>query len=300
MANGVNFAIGPSCFVKCLGCYDHFGNTAKRGGLIRADDVLGFAKEAGALGVAEVTLSGGDPLTHPDIVEIARGLKDNGFFVNLDTVGKAFLAPAKMAFYGDGEISQVDMFALRGSVDLLGIPIDGPSDAVIGAFRISRTGSMLADGLTLIRMSAEHRMSTCVNTVLHRQNVAFLPELAEVIANSGAKKWQIFEFQPIGPLGSRNASLFRLEPGEFAAATRKLPYLPNIAVQTKDAAARKEAYFMVDDAGFAWHPGEGADREVIGHVSRDRDLVLVRLARHLASRTTLDFERDSLAVPSPH
>jgi hypothetical protein len=61
MAGGVNFAIGPSCFVKCVGCYNHFGGTANRGGLVSAEEVLDFAEAGKPMGLTETTLSGGDP-----------------------------------------------------------------------------------------------------------------------------------------------------------------------------------------------------------------------------------------------
>jgi hypothetical protein len=89
----INLAIGPMCPVRCEGCYTHFGNTSSLGGLITAYEVIAFAGSAQAEGVSQATLSGGDPLFHPEIVAIARGLTELGLKVKLDTVGTALLGP---------------------------------------------------------------------------------------------------------------------------------------------------------------------------------------------------------------
>ena len=46
----INFAVGPSCPVRCEGCYNHFGETSKLGGLVSADEIIDFADDAMKLG----------------------------------------------------------------------------------------------------------------------------------------------------------------------------------------------------------------------------------------------------------
>lgn len=103
----INLAIGPACPVRCEGCYTHFGNTSSLGGLVTADEVIDFAGSAQAEGVSQATLSGGDPLFHPEIVAIARGLRELGLKVKLDTVGTAFLGPARVVFKGRGQVAKI-------------------------------------------------------------------------------------------------------------------------------------------------------------------------------------------------
>ena len=66
----INFAIGPSCPVRCEGRYNHFGDTAREGGLVSADEVVDFASAARGEGVTQTTVPGGDPIFHPEIVPI--------------------------------------------------------------------------------------------------------------------------------------------------------------------------------------------------------------------------------------
>lgn len=55
----INLAVGPSCPVRCEGCYNHFGDTARIGGLVTAEQVIDFATDARDEGVTQATLSGG-------------------------------------------------------------------------------------------------------------------------------------------------------------------------------------------------------------------------------------------------
>jgi hypothetical protein len=105
----INLAIGPMCPVRCEGCYTHFGNTSRLGGLITAHEVVAFARLAQAEGVSQATLSGGDPLFHPEIVAIIRGLKEVGLTVKIDTVGTALLAPARVVFKGHGQVKKIEI-----------------------------------------------------------------------------------------------------------------------------------------------------------------------------------------------
>jgi MoaA/NifB/PqqE/SkfB family radical SAM enzyme len=189
-----------------------------------------------------------------------------------------------LRFYGKGKAAQVSLDDLCETVDRLGIPLDGASDAVISQFRTGRN-DLLANGLAVIDRAKSFGVEVCVNTVIHRHNTNNVKELAQVVKDSGADRWQIFEFQPTGPIAFGNAARFELNPGEFDEVIRDALQefeAPNLSVQPKSRAARQKAYFMVDDSGMAWQPGvEGPTRETFGHITRDRDVVLGSLEQHL-------------------
>lgn len=133
----LNLAVGPSCFVRCDGCYNLFGRTATRGGLVTMRELEPFVRSAREFGVDQVTVSGGDPLTHPEIFDILAMLRSLGFFIKMDTVGSAFMRDSRIQFYGSGSVSQVDPASIAPLVDMIGLPLDGASTMVQRRFRAS-------------------------------------------------------------------------------------------------------------------------------------------------------------------
>lgn len=277
----VNLAIGPSCFVQCHGCYNHFGRTTKRGGLVRAAEVLSFLDDAVAIGLEQVTFSGGDPLSHPDILEILDGAKALGLFIKVDTVGTALLGPAETVFYGNGTVDRVPAVELVRASDMIGIPLDGFSAKVQEKFRKKRP-ELNRESVEIIRMLVSLGGSVCVNTVVNKHNLVELPKMGEMLVDIRPALWQLFEYQPTGPLGQRNQSTYLLGPGVFddtvGPLVRRLE--GRLAVQAKSRATRSGIYVLVDDAGIAWTPGSGEDRVEHGHITKNRGQVIDFLRTH--------------------
>jgi len=284
----LNLAIGPSCFVRCRGCYNYFGNTARTGGLVSAEEALDFLCEARMLGVTQITISGGDPLTHPEIRQILMGISRLGLTTKVDTVGTALITDASVRFYGTGTIKQFSARDIAPYIDTLGLPLDGSSEETSSQFRAGRE-NLTNEVMKTIVIAKEAGIRVCVNTVAHRGNLADLSRVMGLVVSSGADEWQIFEFQPTGSLGSRAANLLKLDPGEFHSGTQSLlssnNHSPNLKIVYKSRALREGAYFLVDDAGVAWIPAaSGNRRTVIGHISTDRKRVLERLKLHIRQR----------------
>lgn len=300
---GVNLAIGPSCFVRCRGCYNFFGNSDRRGNLVSALEILDFVCAANELGVNKITLSGGDPLTHPEIIEMIHGIAGLGLSVKLDTVGTAFLDDARKIFYGRGEIKRVAINDIASYVAIVGLPLDGSQDSTIQAFRSGRP-ELVNETRRSAALLRDAGVGVCVNTVAHRLNIHEIMAVRSLVIEMDAQEWQVFEFQPIGPLGSRNAEILELEEGEFEELTRSIlnsvPQGP-VQIECKSRRNRENLYFMVDDSGLAWIPGSsGTARTIIGHITHERDAVMRSLGQHL-QRMSVDHHRLSSAVvyPSP-
>jgi len=237
------------------------------------------------MGIDQVTVSGGDPLTHPEILLILRGLTTLGVSVKLDTVGTVFLGDGTKIFYGRGESPRLPITEIVGAVDVLGLPIDGPTDSILQEFRAGRA-SLLSEVVAIIRLATRAGIRVCVNTVVHSRNIDTLSQIMTIAVEAGAKEWQIFEFTPIGPLGSRNAERFALQAGEFVAATRDVHRVAarlGLNVVVKEITARLGVYFLIDDAGVAWLP-DGAKRQTLGHITHERPQVLDHLRSYVEVR----------------
>ena len=281
---GINLALGSSCFVQCRGCYNHFGSTATRGGGLTASEIFRFVDRAKQVGLTKVTLSGGDPLTHPEIGAIVHGLRAMGMVVHLDTVGTAFLGRADLKFYGHGTVDAVPVGEIVSQVNRIGIPLDGHDQATAELFRRGRP-TLFEDTVNLIEQLREYPVEVCVNTVVHRNNIDSMDQLARVITDLSPSIWQLFEFQATGPIAFRNKDAFQLAVGEFDEMAKRLPEWTEgseVEVEAKSRETRREIYFMIDDSGLAWFPQtEGPDRIILGHITRDAGAVIRLLDSHL-------------------
>ena len=68
------------------------------------------------------------------------------------------------------------------------------------------------------------------------------------------KKWQIFQFMPIGSLGSKNAKMFVIDDKDFDDAKLKINSLNDkgLIINFKSAAERAKNYMLVNSAGVAY------------------------------------------------
>jgi MoaA/NifB/PqqE/SkfB family radical SAM enzyme len=273
MRRSVILTAGNGCFVACPGCYNHFARN-----LIDTETILRFiGRLRSDLGVRKITVGGGDPLTRPDIVTLLKGLRALGLRIQLDTVGTAFLGDARIRFMGSGTARRVDAAHVAGDVDLIGIPIDGADDESIRAFR--RFGSV-ADQLACLSLLEAVGARVGINTVVHRRNADGLTRIADKLADySCIRQWQLFQFMPSGPLGSRNRHEFEIGADDFTRATDGVKIrLPGVSVSIKSNTVRKNGYLLIDGGGTVWTPrqdskvdwnasDETAERVIHGHIT---------------------------------
>lgn len=277
----INFAIGPNCPVRCEGCYNHFGNTFRNSDLITADEIIDFASAAQAEGVTQTTLSGGDPLFHPEIVPIVRGLKGLDLKIKLDTVGTALLGDAPIVFKGRGTATKVNIDDIAPHVDFVNVPLDGARQSTVANFRRGRA-NLFNETRAVANLLRSAGVSFGFNTVANTSNVDELPAIRDITEEAGASEWQVFEFDPNGPNPTNKKSTLKLALGQFDEATRGLVSTSGeLKVVRKSLQARTGAYFLVDDSGHAWKPAGEGIRQVFGHITHERDLVMTALDRHL-------------------
>lgn len=277
----LNFAVGPNCPVRCEGCYNHFGETAQLGGLVSAEQVIEFASDAKDEGVTQATLSGGDPLFHPEIVSIVSSLKDLGMKIKLDTVGTAFLDDTPIVYKGRGIVSKVEVTEIAPHVDFVNIPLDGARQETVAHFRRGRA-NLLAETRAVARLPRSAGVNFGFNTVANARNLDELPAMRDIVEQEDAVEWQIFEYDPEGSNPSNKKSDLQLTPGEFEQVTQELASTNNrLRIVSKSLQARNGAYFLVDDSGLAWKPAGRGFRHVLGSITTDRAQVLAALRQHI-------------------
>ncbi|GHG00068.1 hypothetical protein GCM10018777_08290 [Streptomyces albogriseolus] len=246
----VILSAGKSCFVACPGCYNYFGRTVS--------DTSQVVRFAAALrdrfALEKITVGGGDPLTRPDIVPLLRSLHSLGLRIHLDTVGTAFLGPARIRFMGAGTAEHVPADDVAAVTDLIGIPLDGSTDAVQQQFRRHATVASQLAALSLLDKAGAR---LCINTVVHAGNTEDIAPIAKLLGRYTAiREWQLFQFMPIGPLGHRNRERFLISNSDFerAAVTAREDAPGNVRVTVKSTSGRKHRYLLIDSAGLIWTP----------------------------------------------
>jgi MoaA/NifB/PqqE/SkfB family radical SAM enzyme len=258
----INISAARACFVRCDGCYNHFGKAPE----VRTDTILEFLALGHRAGIKNVTLCGGDPLARRDIIHLITEIKALGFRVSLDTVGTALLGAAQTMFFGRHHVAKVEPDSLARLVDLIGIPLDGPDNETVALFRIGRVNlfDQLIDTLEILTSA---KAAICINTVVHRFNLYELTELVATITRfPSIVKWQLFQFSPIGPLGYHNRQKFRITTEEFVAAVSTARGsaisggFPGV-IEEKTSSRRKYQYLLVDTDGAAWMPRQSSSEE---------------------------------------
>ncbi len=259
----LNISVARSCFVKCLGCYNHFGNSPN---LISMQNILRFLTDAKKRKFTKVTLCGGDPLSRPNIIDLLKKIKELGFFISLDTVGTPLLGAAKTIFYGNTLINKINEADIAQYVDLVGIPLDGPSDEITSLFRTERVNHFAEQILILKKLSAA-QAKICINTVVHKGNITYIEKILPILNDfEGIKKWQLFQFMPIGPLGYKNRNSYEVSDEDFFLLRAKMTkhkenFLKDVNLEFKAKAERKGNYMFIDSEGLAWVPNVEINEE---------------------------------------
>jgi MoaA/NifB/PqqE/SkfB family radical SAM enzyme len=192
------------CALACEWCYVPFVSPPAR-----AEVVLQIVERVQTLGFRSVTFGGGDPFQYAFIETVLRRAKDLNLFVHVDTHAKGLRPSQEMANL------------VSSCVDLLGLPLDGPTAEVHDDMR-SAFGhfSLLRRRLEWLKSTAVHLK---INTVVSARNATTLPELAQLVASIRPRRWSLYQYWPLGPGGAVNSkhhlddALFRELSSQAAA-----------------------------------------------------------------------------------
>lgn len=255
----------PCC---CPGCYNHFADAED----IPTEQIVQFAANyIRRFGTKKVTISGGDPLMRKDIIRLLDDLMSLGVAVSVDTVGLSIV---------HNRLTDV----LRRAI-AVGLPLDGMTDKTLNTFR---PGLQISKLLQVIRIASENGLRICINTVVHAQNMHEMSLIAQFVNKTeGVKKWQLFQYMPIGPRGSENAAQYMISNQAFQTVCEQIYQLPiraDVCIECKSLSYRRNKYLLLGADGTVWHPKQAfgdtwetnneqnSQRVVIGHINDERIL----------------------------
>jgi PqqA peptide cyclase len=161
-------------------------------------------REAAALGVLQIHLSGGEPGARRDLVEITASARAAGLYTNLITSGIGVTA-GRLAALADVGLDHVQV-SIQDSLEPFADRIAGYR----GAFARKR-----ALALEAVRL----KLPLTVNAVIHRANIDRVGEMVELALGLGASRVEIAHAQYYGwALKNRAALMPKREQVEHAAA----------------------------------------------------------------------------------
>jgi pyrroloquinoline quinone biosynthesis protein E len=150
---------------------------------LRTADWQSVVRQAAALGVYQLHLTGGEPLLRPDLELIAATASASGLYTTLVTSG---LGPK--AERSSARLEQLARSGLR-AVQVSFQDSDGAAAAAV----CGRDAS--SEKLAFARRVREHELSLTVNVVLHRGNIARIVDFIELAVKLGADRLELAHVQ---------------------------------------------------------------------------------------------------------
>ncbi len=162
-------------------------------------------REAAALGVLQVHLSGGEPCARRDLVELVAAARDAGLYTNLIT-SAVTLDEARIAALYDAGLDHVQV-SFQASEAALADHVGGYAGG--HARKLAAARAVVAAGLPLT-----------VNAVVHRQNLDRLDDIIAMAVELGAGRLEVAHVQYYGwALANRAALMPARDQLDRATAT---------------------------------------------------------------------------------
>jgi PqqA peptide cyclase len=170
------------CPLRCVYCSNPVQRSAPSGPELSTADWLRVLHDAEALGVVQLNLTGGEPLLRPDLEQIVAHARGLGLYTSLITSAVTLTRERLVELQ-------------RCGLDHVQISIQGLTD--VDATRIAgRAG--VGHKLASMAWVRELDLPLTLNVVLHRENIAQVPELIALGQRVGASRIELANTQYLG------------------------------------------------------------------------------------------------------
>jgi len=179
---GLLAEITHRCPLQCLYCSNPV-KLENPGAELSAAEWARVFREAAELGIAQLHVSGGEPLARRDVTEIVASARSAGLYVNLITAAVNLTPERADALFAAG-------------VDHVQISLQDTTSA--GVARITKYENGFEKKIHAARMFAERGLPLTINAVVHRQNLDSVAEMIDIAESLGALRLEIAHAQYYG------------------------------------------------------------------------------------------------------
>jgi pyrroloquinoline quinone biosynthesis protein E len=163
------------CPLSCPYCSNPLDLT-RREAELSAEDWADVFRQAAALGVLQVHLSGGEPAARRDLEEIVATAREAGLYANLITSGIG-LTPGRIAALVAAGVDHVQL-SVQGS--------RAETSDRVGGYR-----GGFARKMEVAEALAAAGVALTLNAVMHRHNLEELPEVFDLAERLGARRVEV-------------------------------------------------------------------------------------------------------------
>jgi len=179
------------CPLHCVYCSNPLELTARSEELASSDWLRVF-REAAALGVLHLHLTGGEPLARPDLAEMIAGAREARLYTNLITSGIG-LSRERLQHLVDSGLDHIQL-SFQDSEE-------GSANWIAGT-------RAHAHKLELAEWIRKHRIAFTINLVVHRQNIDHLEKMIAALEALHPDRMEVAHAQYYGwALKNRSALL---------------------------------------------------------------------------------------------
>lgn len=207
--NEVSIEITHDCALKCIYCSSSAEHPSPIGEL-SLDEVKSIIDEAKKCGAKEVSLSGGEPLLHPQIFEILKYAGDMGFKILLYTSGVIFNNSEECISVSEELWKRIKDFTRENIIVIF--DLQGPNSEIVdrlmgveGAFQIIEES---------INNAVKCGLECQAHMVPMVPNYKYIFSVADFAELKGLKKLSFLRFVPQGR-GLENVDSLLLSPKQF-------------------------------------------------------------------------------------
>ncbi|WP_374584683.1 heme d1 biosynthesis radical SAM protein NirJ [Ideonella dechloratans] len=218
------------CNLTCTHCYAFSADHAYPGEL-RTEEVFGVMDDLKAFRVPVLILSGGEPLLRPDLMDIARRARAQGFYTGLSTNGTLI------------DAARADAIAAMG-FDYVGISLDG-LQATHDRFR--RQAGAFDSSLAAVRLLLARGVKVGLRFTLTAPNAPDFPALLALMREEGAQKFYLSHLNYAG-----RGNVHRAKDAHFQVTREALDLLFDRAWDAARAGRDEEYVTGNNDADGAW------------------------------------------------
>ena len=169
------------CPLHCVYCSNPL-EMQRRSEELSTADWTSIFQQAGEMGVLQLHLTGGEPLSRTDLTELVRAGRGSHLYLNLITSGVG-LGPLLLDAL------------IEGGLDHIQLSFQDIEEAPANEFAGTRSHALKLRAAKMIR---ERRIAFTINIVIHRSNVGRLEEMIAFAEQSGAQRLEIAHVQYYG------------------------------------------------------------------------------------------------------